>query len=181
MRVSCGAIDEIAVEGELPNERVDLAQRERRADGARDSDGRSDRSGRRGRGPPWPRPRRRARPCFLGEREDAEDAPDAGRPFVVVDVLADLPMPGPAVCARASSASVVFGVRAGRSRSSMRCQPAARAEVLAQEAARRRVEEPDVQVVPLHLHVAANPAGRRAVVRRLDFDAAVEVAPCASP
>jgi hypothetical protein len=32
-----------------------------------------------------------------------------------------------------------------------------------------------MQVVPLHLDALADPAGRRAVVRRLDFDAAIEM------
>ena len=38
-----------------------------------------------------------------------------------------------------------------------------------------RVDQPHVPIVPLHLDALADPAGRRAVVRRLDLDAAVEV------
>ena len=41
--------------------------------------------------------------------------------------------------------------RAGRRRA-MRCQPRARAQMLAQELAGLRGEQADVQVVPLHLH-----------------------------
>ena len=54
--------------------------------------------------------------------------------------------------------------------------PAARgAQMLAQELSGLRREQADVQIVPLHLDALADPAGRRAVVRGLDFDAAIEV------
>ncbi len=54
--------------------------------------------------------------------------------------------------------------------------PAARlAQVLAQQLAGLRIEEPHVHAVPLHLDALADPAGRRAVVRGVDFDAAVEM------
>ena len=54
--------------------------------------------------------------------------------------------------------------------------PAAwRAQMLAQELPGLRREQADVQIVPLHLDALADPAGRRAVVRGLDFDAAIEV------
>ena len=47
--------------------------------------------------------------------------------------------------------------------------------MLAQQLARLRRQHPDVQVVPLHLHPLPDPARGRAVVRRLDFDAAIEM------
>jgi hypothetical protein len=50
-----------------------------------------------------------------------------------------------------------------------------RAKMLAQQLAGVRVDQPDMQVVPLHVDVAADPAGRCAVVRRLDLDAAIEM------
>ena len=53
--------------------------------------------------------------------------------------------------------------------------PAGRTQVLAQQTAGLRIQEADVEVVPLHLEVSPDPAGRRAVVRRLDFDAAIEM------
>jgi len=53
--------------------------------------------------------------------------------------------------------------------------PAGGAQVLSQQLAGLRPDQSHVQVVPLHLDALADPAGRRAVVRRLDFNAAVEV------
>ncbi len=54
--------------------------------------------------------------------------------------------------------------------------PAARrAQMLAQELPGLRREQADVQIIPLHLDALADPAGRRAVVRGLDFDAAIEM------
>ena len=54
--------------------------------------------------------------------------------------------------------------------------PAARrAQMLAQELAGLRGEQAHVQIIPLHLHALPDPARRRAVIRGLDFDAAVEM------
>ena len=47
--------------------------------------------------------------------------------------------------------------------------------MLAQKLAGLGIDQPHVQAVPLHLHLAADPAGRRAVVGRFHFDAAVQV------
>ena len=47
--------------------------------------------------------------------------------------------------------------------------------MLAQQASGLRIQESDVQVIPLHLEVPPDPAGRRAVVRRLHFDTAIEM------
>ena len=47
--------------------------------------------------------------------------------------------------------------------------------MLTQQLAGARVEEADVDVVPLHVDAAADPAGRRRVVGRGDFDATVEM------
>ncbi len=49
------------------------------------------------------------------------------------------------------------------------------AQMLSEQLASRRREEPHVRGVPLHLHALADPAGRRAVVGRLTLDTAVEV------
>jgi hypothetical protein len=54
--------------------------------------------------------------------------------------------------------------------------PARRPHMLAQELAGLGGEQADMQIVPLHLDALADPAGRRAVVRGLDLDAAIEVA-----
>ena len=54
--------------------------------------------------------------------------------------------------------------------------PAARrAHMFAQELPARRIEEPHVQRRSTARALATDPAGRRAVVGRFDFDAAVEV------
>ena len=176
MRVSCFAIDEIAIEGELPDERIDLAQGQghgraafdvlaheaigRHADLERGfggvlDDGRrrvsSRARGRRGCG--GRRRRRRAGGCACTRRRCA------GRP---------------SSRAPAAPASWPACARAGRRRA-IRYQPRRRAQVLAQELAGLRREQADVQIVPLHLDALPDPAGRRAVVRGLDFDAAVEM------
>src|SRR4029079_11148049 len=49
------------------------------------------------------------------------------------------------------------------------------AEMLAQQLTGLGPDQSDVQIVPLHLDALADPAGRCAVVRRLDFDAAIEM------
>ena len=88
-RVSCFAIDEIAIEGELPNERVDLAERQRHRQTAfeiapQKAIGR-DAEIERGFGGVVDD----GRAMFLREREDAEDAADAGGAVVLMDVVAD--------------------------------------------------------------------------------------------
>ena len=50
-----------------------------------------------------------------------------------------------------------------------------RAQMLTQQLPRLRVDEPHVQVVPLHVDPLADPARRRAVEGGLDFDAAIEM------
>ena len=79
------------------------------------------------------------------------------------------------------------GLRAGQERDRARRRPrravvvveampaARRPQMLAQQLPGLRREQADVQIVPLHLDALADPAGRRAVVRRLDFDAAIEM------
>ena len=86
-----------------------------------------------------------------------------------------VPMWAPARAARASSVSVVGGVRAGRSAGWMRMAPGRLAAMLAQERAGGGIEEADVHAVPLDRDVAADPARRRGVVGVLDLDAAVEM------
>jgi len=57
----------------------------------------------------------------------------------------------------------------------LRVPAARRAHMLAQELPGLRRQQPDVQIIPLHLEAVTDPAGRRTVVRRLDFHAAIEV------
>ena len=70
---------------------------------------------------------------------------------------------------------VVGGVLEGRSCGMDGPAAALAAEVLAQELPGLRVDEPHDALVPLRVDLAADPAGRRRVVRALDLDAAVEV------
>ena len=115
------------------------------------------------------------RAVFLGEGEDAEHAPHPGGAFVLVDVRAD----GADVHAgrrRASEKRDRAGRRARRPVVVVQTMPAAwRAQMLAQQLPRLRGEQADVQIIPLHLDALPNPAGRGAVVRGLDLDAAIEV------
>ena len=112
---------------------------------------------------------------LLGQGQYTEDAAYTGRAVVIVDVGAD------GVEMRAG----VMGAREQRERRP-RCprgaggvldtMPAARGpDLLAQELTRRRRQQTDVQVRPVHLDALADPAGRRGVVRGLDFHAAVEM------
>jgi hypothetical protein len=57
-------------------------------------------------------------------------------------------------------------------------------EVLAQKLPRLQIDEPHAHAIPLHLHAAADPSRRRAVVRGVDLDAAPTIfnpAPSAPP
>ena len=68
------------------------------------------------------------------------------------------------------------GRRAGRAVAIVDAMIAARrAQMLTEQLVRLRVDEPHVQVVPLHVDAPADPAGRRAVEGGLDFDAAIEM------
>ncbi len=49
------------------------------------------------------------------------------------------------------------------------------AQVLTQQLAGERIDQANVRGVPLHSHAAADPTGRRAVIGRLDFHAAIEM------
>ena len=49
------------------------------------------------------------------------------------------------------------------------------AQVFAQQLAGLRIEQADLPGIPLHLHSSADPSGRRAVVSRLNFHAAVQM------
>ena len=121
VRVSCLLIDEVAIERELANERVDLLERERRGGppfeiAAEKAIGRDLELERRFGGVVG-----RRRPVLLGEREDAEDAAHAGGALVVVDVGADrVEMRAGVARPREERERVDAGVRAGRSASAMR-------------------------------------------------------------
>jgi hypothetical protein len=59
--------------------------------------------------------------------------------------------------------------RPGRSILFLDAMPAALlAQVLTQQLAGERIDQPDVRGVPLHSHTASDPTGRRAVIGRLD-------------
>src|SRR5262245_34764194 len=173
--VSCRAFDEIAVEGELANERIDLAQRQRHRRPAfqippdkavgqyADLQGRLrgilDDGG----------------AVFSGQREDAEDAPDPAGPFVSVNVIAHGTDRRPRVVGRAEDGQRFRGC-APRAIDVLDAMPAARRpDMLAQELPGLRIEQPDVEITPLHIDAPADPARRRTVVRRIDFDAAIEM------
>src|SRR5665213_3144142 len=49
------------------------------------------------------------------------------------------------------------------------------AQVLAQQLAGARIEQPNVHRVPLHMDLTPDPARRRSVVSRFNFDAAIQV------
>ena len=49
------------------------------------------------------------------------------------------------------------------------------ADMLAQKLMGVRIENTDVQAIPLHLHEFPDPTWRQAVVSRLDFDATVQM------
>ena len=86
-----------------------------------------------------------------------------------------VPIAEPARLAAASRARVFGGVRGGPVRVGDAMPAPGRAQVLAEQLAGAGVEQADVEVVPLHVDAAADPARRRAVVGRGDLDAAVEV------
>ena len=168
-------LDELAVDGELADERVHLPERGRRrglplevaaheavrghAQVERGACGGGD----------------DRRPALLRQREHTEDAADRHGAIVLVDVRAE--------CADRRPRGVRGGEeRDGLGRRARRpirlgdaMPPARRAAMLAHELARRGIEEPHRDVRPLHLELPTDPAQRRAVVGRLDFDAAVEV------
>src|SRR5207302_7210461 len=111
----------------------------------------------------------------LGECEHAEDPADAERAVVRVDQGAEL-ADRTAGAVRAGKELPSLGRRAPRAiGGGDRVLPARLPAMLAQELARARIEEADALPVPLHGEALAEMPGRRAVVRPVDFDAAVEV------
>ena len=84
-------------------------------------------------------------------------------------------MDGPAV-RRATEQGEGGRGRARRLIAVVDAMPAARgSQMLPQQLPGLRIDQADVQLVPLHLDPMANPAGRRPVEGRLDFDAAIEM------
>jgi len=169
------AINEIAVEGELSNERIDLFE-----GGGGDLHAFEV--------APQKAVRRRARferevrgvfrecgPVFPRERQDAENAARREHALGAVDGVAHgadgCPRPARDVeerqCFRRRARGAI-GVRDAM-------MPTARAEVFAQQLPGARVEDAHVEVVPLHGHALTDPAGWHAVIRGLDFHAAIEV------
>ena len=114
-------------------------------------------------------------PVFLREREDAQDAPHAGGAFVVVDQGAHRVEMGTGVaCPREERHDL--GGCPGWPVGVVDAMPAARrAHVLTQEQTGRRIQQADVEIGPLHLHVLADPPRWRGVVRGRDFDTAIEM------
>ena len=114
-------------------------------------------------------------PVLLRQGEDAENPSDRDGAIVLMDVIAE---GADRRACRMRGREQGDGLR--------RCAlgaisigdavPAARrARVFAEQLPARGIEEPHRDVVPLHVHIAADPAGWRAVVGRFDFDATVEV------
>ena len=169
------AIDEIAVERELTNERVDLLQREgrRRAAfeiAAEEAVARDLELERRFRGVI-----RSDGAVFLCQGEHAEDAPHPGGALVLVDVGADGVEMRPGVAGARQQRQGGRG-RAGRTIGVGDSMPAAgAAHVFAQEPPRFRIEQPDVEIGPLCVDALPDPAWWRRVVRGFDFDAAIEM------
>src|SRR5437899_2338360 len=165
-------LEEVAVEGELADQGIDLAQRQRRggmalevtadklvgwAEGERDGAGGVD----------------GGRAVPTREREESLDAPHAAQRIVgmeqggeLPDMRADRGGPREELEGRGRGAPRpilwVFAVPAG-----------VVALVLAQQRARLRVEDADPTLVPLDADVVADAAGRDAVVCLGDFDATV--------
>ena len=156
---SCSAVDQIAVDGQFADERVDLAQRQRRggvtvqvafqeavgghAEFERAGGGVLDDGG----------------TVLLDEGEDAEDAADADGALMAVDVVAD------------GGDGRTGALGGGEQGESLRwdaggpvvvgdAMPAPLgAQVLTQQLAGARVEEADVDVVPLHVDAASSGNG----------------------
>ena len=84
-------------------------------------------------------------------------------------------MDGPAEVARARAAPASRVACGGAVLVVNLVPAAARAQMLPQQLAGLRRQQADVEIVPLHLHALSEPAGGRAVVRALDFDAAIEM------
>ena len=99
-----------------------------------------------------PRRRRRPAPCFFASASTPRMRRTPGSPscwWMCVAHGADV-RAGRRRARRAAPASSAACARAGRRRA-IRCQPRACAQVLAQQLPGLRVEQADVQVVPLHL------------------------------
>ena len=110
-----------------------------------------------------------------GEGEDAENAADAGGAVVAVDVVTDRSDGGTGPLGGGEQGEGL-GRRPGGPVLIGDAMPAAgRAQVLAKQFAGAGVEQPDVGPVPLDVDAAADPARRCGVVGRGDLDAAVEM------
>ena len=110
-----------------------------------------------------------------GEGEDAEDATDAGGAVVTVDVVAD---GGDGGAGPLGGGEQGEGLRrgAGGPVSVLDAMPAPRrAQVLAEELAGAGIEQPHLSCVPLDVDATADPARRRPVVGRRNLDAAVQM------
>jgi hypothetical protein len=166
---------QIAVTSELPNERVNLAQRERDREPSLEVAAKES-------------IRRHAEvecrfrrllddggPMFLGEREHAEDPADAGGAVVLMDRVTD-----PADVRAGGLGARQQGQDGTRGASGpivvLDLVPSARRpQMLAEQLAGLRREQLHVRVSPLHVDPVPDPAGGRAVVGGVDFDAAVEM------
>lgn len=165
----------IAAERELANERIDLAQRQRQRrptfqiSAEEAIGGHGEIEG--GLGGIFDD----GRLVLLRECEDAQDAADPGRALMLMNVIADRADRGAGVMGGSVQRDRLRGTPT-RAVGVLDAMPAARCEaMLAEQLTGGRVEEADVEVVPLHRDAAADPAGRRAVVRGINLDAPIEM------
>ena len=112
---------------------------------------------------------------FLGERQDAEDAADPGGAVVPMDVVADRADRRAGPLARGQQRQRLER-GPGRAVGVLDPMPAARdAQMLAEELARLRMEQPDLRGVPLDVDAPANPPWRCPIVGGGHLDAAIEM------
>ncbi len=115
------------------------------------------------------------RPVGPGEREDAEDTADPRGTVLLVDLRAHGADRRPRAL-RPRQQADGGGRGAGRViRVGDLVPPARRTPVFAEELARRRLEQPHLEVVPLHREPLPDPARRRPVIGGVDLDTPVEM------
>ena len=112
---------------------------------------------------------------FLDVGEHAEDPTDPDDRLVAVNVIADRTDGRTRAMGRVQQRQR-FRRRAMRPVGVVDAMPATACPyMLAEQLPGLRIEHADLQIVPLHVDVAPNPARRGCVIRGVDFDAAVEM------